>query len=90
MIPAFAPAPRGTLVGRFPLAVHRDDGTTVWHAVLAFGDRAKLLQHRSDAGELAKGQEVSLIGYEHTRAQPTRDGGTKSVTEIYAVAVTRR
>lgn len=88
--PSFRTSPRGTLIGRFPLAVHRDDGTTVWRSVLAFGSRAEQLQHRSDAGELTKGQEVSLIGYQHTREQPTRDGHTKKVTEIYAVAVTRR
>lgn len=88
--PSFRTSPRGTLVGRFPLAVHTEDGTTTWHAILAFGERAKQLQHRTETGELAKGQEVNLIGYQHTRAQPTREGGTKTVTEIYAVAVTKR
>lgn len=88
--PSFRTSPRGTFIGRFPLAVHQQDGTTSWHTILAFGERAKQLQHRAEAGELTKGQEVSLVGYQHTRTQPTRDGESKTVTEIYAVAVTRR
>ncbi len=42
--PNFRTSPRGTLVDRFPLAVHAEDGTTSWHTVLAFGDRAQQLQ----------------------------------------------
>ena len=79
----------GTLVSRFPLAQHHDDGTTRWHTVLAFGDRAHQLQRRTQAGELAQGREVEVVGYLHTTTRPGKDGRVRPVQEVYATAVTR-
>lgn len=36
----------GKLVAKFPLAVHLENGTTKWHDVLAFNDRAAALKQR--------------------------------------------
>jgi single-stranded DNA-binding protein len=72
-------------VGRFPVGARADDDTTVWHTVLAFGERAKKLE-----GTLQKGEIVEVVGYVHERQQRRRDGTTKQVSELYAVAVRRR
>ncbi|MFC9883124.1 single-stranded DNA-binding protein [Streptomyces libani] len=80
----------GKLVGKFPLAVHLEDGTTKWQDVLAFGERAAALQKRTEAGELIKGNEVEVVGYLHEREYQGRDGTAKTAQEIYSVAVTRR
>ncbi len=79
----------GTLVGRFPLAEHHDDGTTRWHTVLAFGDHAEQLQRRTPARELAQGRQVDVVGYLHTTTRPGKDGRPRPVQEVYATAVTR-
>jgi hypothetical protein len=44
--PAFRTTAAGKLVGKFPFAVHLENGETAWHDVLAFGDRAATLQKR--------------------------------------------
>ncbi len=88
--PNFRTTTTGTLVGRFPLAEHHEDGTTRWHTVLAFGDRAKQLQQRTQAGELAQGQQVDVIGYLHTTTRPGKDGRVRTEQAVYAAAVTRR
>lgn len=88
--PTFRTSPRGTLVGRFPLAVHREDGTTVWHSILAFGSRTEQLRTRAAAGDLAKGREVDIVGYPHTRQVPGKDGSIRTVTEIHAAAMVKR
>ncbi len=80
--PAFRTTPKGTLLARFPLAVHDEEGKTTWRTILAFGDRAEKLK-----GSLNKGQVVEVIGYLHTREMQKRDGSKKTVEEIYAVAV---
>ncbi|MEU5301761.1 single-stranded DNA-binding protein [Streptomyces noursei] len=80
----------GKLVGKFPLAVHLEDGTTKWQDVLAFGDRAAALQKRMEAGELAKGNEVEVVGYLHEREYQGKDGTAKTAQEIYLAAVKRR
>ncbi|MFD9030116.1 single-stranded DNA-binding protein [Streptomyces sp. NPDC059567] len=79
----------GKLVAKFPLAVHLDDGTTKWHDVLAFNDRAAALKKRMEAGELVKGNEIEVVGYLHDREYQGRDGTTKTAQEIYSVAVKR-
>ncbi|MFD6941283.1 single-stranded DNA-binding protein, partial [Streptomyces goshikiensis] len=80
----------GKLVAKFPLAIHLEDGTTKWQDVLAFNDRAAALQNRLEAGELVKGHEVEVVGYLHERQYQGRDGTTKTVQEVYSVAVKRR
>ncbi|WP_328549662.1 single-stranded DNA-binding protein [Streptomyces sp. NBC_00366] len=79
----------GKLVGKFPLAVHLDDGTTKWHNIVAFGERAAAIKTRTEAGELVKGNEIEVVGYLHEREYQGRDGTTKTAQEIYSVAVTR-
>lgn len=83
--PEFHTTPKGTLVARFPLAVHHEDNTTSWHTVLAFGERAQKLK-----GSLQKGQQVEVVGYVHTREIRTQGGGTRPVQELYAVVVKTR
>jgi hypothetical protein len=80
----------GKLVAKFPLAVHLEDGTTKWHDVLAFNDRAAALKKRLEAGELVKGNEIEVVGYLHEREYQGKDGTTKTAQEIYSVAVKRR
>lgn len=88
--PSFRTTKTGTLVGRFPLAVHAEDGHTSWHTVLAFGPRAEQLQRRAQAGEFAQGREVDVVGYLHTNTRPGKDGRPRTVQEVYAVAVKKR
>src|SRR5512144_1694553 len=88
--PAFRTTKTGSLVGRFPLAVHREDGNTTWHTVLAFGPRAEQLQHRAASGELTQGREVDVVGYLHLNERPGKDGKPRKVQEVYAVAVKKR
>lgn len=87
--PTFRTSPRGTQIGSFSLAVHREDGSTVWHSIVAFGTRAEQLKRRAETGELTKGQEIDVVGYPHTREMPTKNG-TRTVTEIHAAAVVKR
>lgn len=88
--PTFRTTAAGKLVGKFPLAVHLEDGTTTWRDVLAFGDRAAALQKRIEDGQLGKGHEVDVTGYTHEREYKGRDGTPKTAQEIYSVAVIRR
>jgi single-stranded DNA-binding protein len=88
--PSFRTTKTGSLVGKFPLAVHREDGDTTWHTVLAFGPRAEQLQKRVTAGELTQGREVDVVGYLHVNERPGKDGTPRKVQEVYAVAVKKR
>ncbi|WP_405789496.1 single-stranded DNA-binding protein [Streptomyces sp. NBC_01367] len=88
--PTFRTTASGKLVGKFPLAVHLENGETQWHDILAFGDRAASLQKRAEADELVKGREVEVVGYVHEREYKARNGETKAVREINSVAVKRR
>jgi hypothetical protein len=76
-------ARRHDLVASFPLGVHPDTETTVWHSVVVFGERARRLQDR----QLQKGQEVEVIGYVHEREGRTRTGEPKLIRHVYATAV---
>lgn len=89
-VPTFRTTTTGALIGKFPLAVHREDGHTDWHTVLAFGSRAEQLQRRVSAGELIQGREVDVVGYRHVNTRPGRDGTPRQVPEVYAVAVKKR
>jgi hypothetical protein len=88
--PTFRTTAAGKLVGKFPLAVHLENGETEWHDILSFGDRAATLQKRVEADELGKGNEVEVVGYRHEREYKARNGETKTAREINSVAVVRR
>jgi single-stranded DNA-binding protein len=69
------------------LAVHTPTEAgvaTAWHTVLTFGERVAQLQ----ALNLGKGDTARVVGYLHTREEQ-KNGRTKTVEEIYAVAVQR-
>jgi single-stranded DNA-binding protein len=88
MVPDKTIPEQDLLVGNFSIAEHPDRDTTVWHDVAVFGERARRLQEHVDAGELRVGQEVEVVGTVHRRERPTKDGGTKTVEQIYAYAIT--
>jgi hypothetical protein len=83
--PSFRVTPKGTVVARFPLAVHNADNTTTGHQVLASNLRA---EHLRDT--LAKGDAVQVVGYTHARESRGRDGQAEIVKDLYAVTVTPR
>jgi hypothetical protein len=83
--PTFRTTPKGTLVGRFPLAVHGEDSSTTWYPVLAFNQRAERLRD-----SVHKGEAVRVVGYVHERETRTRAGDTRKIQEIYAVTITSR
>jgi hypothetical protein len=76
-------ARRGMLIGSFPLGTHPDLETTIWHSILVFGDRAQKLKEKG----VTRGQEIEVVGYPHERVITSRNGGSKTVTEIYATAI---
>ena len=82
--PSFHTTPKGTLVARFPLAVHESE-KTIWHTVMAFGQRAEKLKD-----SLKKGDAVHVVGYLHQRQVQSKSGKTRTVEEIYAVVVQTR
>lgn len=83
--PSFRTSPKGTLIARFPVAVHEAENKTTWHTVLAFGERAEKLKE-----SLEKGGQVEVVGYRHFREARTRNGQPKTVEELYAVVVKNR
>jgi hypothetical protein len=83
--PVFRTTPKGTLVGRFPLAIHNHDNTTTWQQVLAFNARAEKLRDT-----IHKGDAVQVVGYVHEREGKGRDGQPRTIRELYAVTVTAR
>ncbi len=83
--PSFRTTPKGTLIARFPVAVHEGENKTTWHTVLAFGERAEKLKE-----SLEKGGQVEVVGYRHFREATTRNGGSKTIEELYAVVVKTR
>jgi hypothetical protein len=75
----------GKTIATFPVAVHEEDGSTTWHQVVAFDERAKKLHEI-----LAKGQSVQVIGYLHEREAKTKGRQPKIVQEVYAAVVKQR
>ncbi|MEU0214334.1 single-stranded DNA-binding protein [Streptomyces sp. NPDC006265] len=88
--PTFRTTASDKLVGKFPLAVHLENGETEWHDILAFGQRADELQQRVESEQLKKGNEVEVVGYRHEREYKGRNGEMKKAREINSVAVVRR
>jgi single-stranded DNA-binding protein len=81
--PTFRTTPKGTLVGRFSLAVHGPDHATTWFPVVAFNQRAERLRD-----SVKRGVAVNVVGYVHSRETGSRDGSPRTIREIYAVSVT--
>lgn len=81
--PTLRTTPKGTLIARFPLAVHGPGNTTTWFPVLAFNQRAEGLKEI-----VSRGAALDVIGYLHSRETRSRDGSTRTIQEIYAVTVT--
>jgi Single-strand binding protein family len=88
--PTFRTTPRGTFIGKFPLAVHLEDEATKWHTILAFGPRAQKLEQKVTAGEVVKGREVEVIGYTHSREVQGKNGKTRVVREVHVAVVKSR
>jgi hypothetical protein len=80
--PRFRTTKNDTLVCTFPLAVHTEDGSTKWHDLVAFKERALKLQ-----GSLHKGEEIEIVGHPHTKQVPGKDGKPKEKREIWAAVV---
>lgn len=91
--PHFRETPRGKLIARFPIAEHSKDETneevTVWFTVVAFNALAASLREAVEAGEIAQGQELKVVGYRHNRMVPDGKGGMKPQEEIFAAVVKR-
>jgi single-strand DNA-binding protein len=83
--PRFRTTPKGRLVASFPLAVRESEEQTTWHTIVAFDKRAEQVRE-----SLAKGQALEVIGYLHQRERQLRDGRTKRIEQIYAVAIRPR
>ncbi len=83
--PTFRTTRNGALIASFLLAVRDEAGTTTWHTVLAFDERAEALRERLD-----QRQSVAIIGYRHQREKRTKGGEPRLVEEIYATVVTAR
>lgn len=81
--PSFRTTPKGTLVARFPLAVHGADNSTTWFPVLAFNQRAEQLKDF-----VKRGMPLDVVGYLHTREARSRNGTPTTIREVYAVTVT--
>ena len=81
--PTLRTTPKGTLIARFPLAVHGPGNTTTWFPVLAFNQRAERLKEI-----VSRGAALHVTGYLHSRETRSRDGSTRTIQEIYAVTVT--
>jgi len=82
--PSYRTTAKGRFLARFPVAEHTgSEDQATWHTVFAFDDRARRLQQKG----LAKGAAVVVVGYTHQREAKGRDGKTKQVEDIYAVAV---
>ena len=74
-------------VASFALAIKHDDGSTQWHDVLVFNERAEKLR----AGQTPqKGQFCEVVGYRHEREVKGKGGTKRTIEEIYAVVVKPR
>ena len=70
----FGATPKGQPKLTFQLGEHPDPDHTVWHRVVAFGDRAVSLRSWLTPGEL-----VEVVGYQHLN-----EYRGKTTEEIYA------
>ena len=83
----YGETPKGQYRAHFILGVHRSEGgevKTYWRTILAFGERVAQLRELG----LNKGETARVVGYVHTR-EVSGKKGTRTVEEIYAVAVQR-
>src|SRR5207245_2832772 len=78
---------KGTLVVRFPVGEHTEDAKTIWHRIVGFNSLADALRARAEAGELTKGREVRITGYERERSVTGKDGKTRQEPYVSAVVV---
>jgi len=75
---------KGRKILKFPLGVHGGE-KTLWHDVLFFDEKAERV-----AGQLSKGDLVTVVGYKHAREAEVRKGNQtfkKKVVEIYGATV---
>lgn len=72
--PVFGATPKGQPKLTFQLGEHPDPEHTIWHRVVAFGERAVAARAWLTAGEL-----VEVVGYRHVN-----EFKGKTTTEIYA------
>ena len=71
---------KGRKILKFPLGVHEGEKTT-WRDVLSFDEKAERV-----AGQLSKGELVTVVGYKHEREAEVKKGNQsfkKNVIEIY-------
>lgn len=80
--PRFRTTKNDVLVCNFPLAVHDEAGSTTWHDIVAFNERAVKLQD-----SLHKGQEVEVVGYVHRQTVKGKGGQPKEKREVWAAVV---
>ena len=86
----------GRLVGEFVLAERLEEEQTAFHKVAAFDNPktkrrlASKLKELVEAGEIGKGQPVTVVGYRHLHERRKRDGTTTVIEEIYAVSISAR
>ena len=79
----FTTTPKGVRRAEFNLAVAATAEQTDWHTVLAFRERADVLEQ---AG-LKQGQLLEVIGYRQTEQRQTRDGEPKTVARVIAAQI---
>jgi len=80
----------GKRVARFRLSVRDEDGSTQWHTVKAYGERAEILEAARRKGSMTEGTEVELVGYGHYRRHRGKGNPERVVAEIYVDTLTCR
>jgi len=84
------------LVGEFVLAERIDEEQTKFHKVAAFDNPEKKRQLATelkalvDAGEIAKDQAATVVGYRHQVERNTQGGGKRLEEQLFAVAIKPR
>jgi len=96
--PSFRTTPRGVQVGHFPFGVHETDETS-WVHILTFFDpkepdekkrrRAEKLL-RTVREKVKKGEELTVVGYPHTKEVQQKNGSVQVVQQLYLVAARHR
>jgi hypothetical protein len=72
----------------FPLAVNDEQGKTTWHRIFVLGELVEQVRAGLQKGQIKKGRRVELSGTEVVQSEPTAKGGTRTMTEFHATAVT--